>query len=40
MFEKYGKVIRCDVKNKGYGAAYAFLEYEDERDAEVNIIFI
>ena len=39
MFEKYGKVIRCDVKNKGYGAAYAFLEYEDERDAEVNIIF-
>jgi RNA recognition motif-containing protein len=37
VFEKYGKIIRCEVKNKGYGAAYAFLEYEDERDAEVYI---
>ncbi|ELU05591.1 hypothetical protein CAPTEDRAFT_222188 [Capitella teleta] len=32
-FEKYGRILRCDVK---YGAemAYAFLDFEDHRDAE------
>ena len=37
IFEKYGKVRRCDIKSKGFGSSYAFLEYEDERDAEVLI---
>jgi hypothetical protein len=36
VFEKYGRLLRCDIKNRGYGAAYCFLEFEDERDAEVN----
>lgn len=34
-FEKYGRLLRCDVKDKGYGTVYAFLEFEEERDAEV-----
>ena len=36
VFEKYGRLVRCDTKNRGFGAAYCFLEFEDERDAEVN----
>ena len=36
VFEKYGRLRRCDLKNKGFGATYAFLEFDDERDAEVN----
>ena len=36
LFEKYGRVVRCDVKDKGFGTIYAFLEFEDERDAEVE----
>ena len=34
-FDKFGKILRCDVKNKGFGAVYAFLEFDDDRDAEV-----
>jgi len=34
VFEKYGRLLRCDIKNRGFGAAYCFLEFEDERDAE------
>lgn len=37
IFDKYGKVRRCDIKSKGLGSSYAFLEYEDERDAEVAL---
>lgn len=33
-FDKYGRIERCDIKNRGEGAVYAFLEFEDERDAE------
>lgn len=33
-FDKYGRLIRCDLKNRGFGANFAFLEFEDERDAE------
>merc|ERR1719245_580039 len=33
-FDKYGRVERCDIKNKGNGSVFAFLEFEDERDAE------
>jgi RNA recognition motif-containing protein len=35
VFQKHGKIVRCDMKNKGYGPAYAFIEFDDERDAEV-----
>ncbi|XP_025085949.1 serine/arginine-rich splicing factor 7-like isoform X1 [Pomacea canaliculata] len=33
IFEQYGRLTRCDIK---YGAemAYAFVDYEDRRDAE------
>lgn len=37
IFDKYGKVRRCDIKSKGLGTSYAFLEYEDERDAQVSL---
>ncbi|XP_013773353.1 probable splicing factor, arginine/serine-rich 6 isoform X1 [Limulus polyphemus] len=33
IFEKYGKLLRCDVKY-GTGMAYAFVDYDDRRDAE------
>jgi len=34
VFEKYGRVVKCDVKSKGEGSTFCFVEYEDERDAE------
>lgn len=34
VFDKYGRVERCDIKNRGNGAVFAFLEFEEERDAE------
>lgn len=36
MFEKYGKIIDVDIKmpRSGSGPAFAFLEFEDYRDAE------
>lgn len=34
VFDKYGRLLRCDLKNRGFGANFAFLEFEDERDAE------
>lgn len=41
-FDKYGKLVRCEIKNKGMGASFCFLEFEEERDAEVfiRIIFV
>lgn len=30
-FERYGRLVRCDIPA---GRAYAFIEYEDERDAD------
>ncbi|KAH9372648.1 hypothetical protein HPB48_010145 [Haemaphysalis longicornis] len=33
VFERYGRLLRCDVKY-GTGMAYAFVDYEDHRDAE------
>jgi RNA recognition motif-containing protein len=36
VFDKYGKILRCDVKSKEFGASFCFLEFKDERDAEVN----
>ncbi|XP_013786254.1 serine/arginine-rich splicing factor 4-like isoform X2 [Limulus polyphemus] len=33
IFEKYGRLLRCDVKY-GTGMAYAFVDYDDRRDAE------
>ena len=39
LFDKYGKIIRCDVKSKDFGNSFCFLEFEDERDAEVNMHF-
>ena len=39
LFDKYGRVVRCDVKDKGFGPIYAFLEFEDARDAEVHSPF-
>ncbi|GAB6029994.1 RNA-binding protein 4B [Chamberlinius hualienensis] len=35
VFDKYGRLLRCDVKyGKGTGMAYAFVDYDDRRDAE------
>jgi RNA recognition motif-containing protein len=61
VFEKYGKILRCDIKNKGkgkkikkkrtcwrqyliifllkkkgMGPSFCFLEFEDEKIAEVK----
>ena len=33
-FDKYGRIIKCDLKNKGPGSSFCFVEFEDERDAE------
>ncbi|XP_064480930.1 probable splicing factor, arginine/serine-rich 5 [Ornithodoros turicata] len=33
VFERYGRLLRCDVKY-GTGMAYAFVDYDDHRDAE------
>ena len=38
VFDKYGRIVRCDVKSKGFGSSFCFLEYEDERDAEVILL--
>ena len=35
VFKRYGAIKQCQVKNKGFGPVFAFIEYEDERDAEV-----
>ncbi|GFQ89949.1 uncharacterized protein TNCT_687902 [Trichonephila clavata] len=47
VFEKYGRLLRCDVKygmfgstrkkssGVGTGMAYAFVDYDDKRDAEI-----
>jgi hypothetical protein len=40
VFDKYGRIVRCDVKSKGFGSSFCFLEFEDERDAEVIHLFI
>ena len=37
VFDTYGKILRCDIKSKGFGTSFCFLEFEDERDAEVFI---
>jgi len=34
VFEKYGRLNRCDLKNRGAGTAYCFVEFDEERDAE------
>ncbi|UYV69944.1 hypothetical protein LAZ67_7001286 [Cordylochernes scorpioides] len=33
VFEKYGRLLRCNMKYGG-GMAYAFVDYDDRRDAE------
>jgi RNA recognition motif-containing protein len=42
VFNKYGKLTRCDIKYvNGYaGTAYGFIAFEDDRDAEVRLPFI
>jgi arginine/serine-rich splicing factor 7 len=35
VFEKYGRIVKCDVKNKGPNS-FCFVEYEEQRDAEVK----
>ncbi|SBS84428.1 serine/arginine-rich splicing factor 1, putative (SR1) [Plasmodium ovale curtisi] len=32
-FRKYGTILKCDVKKTVSGAAFAFIEFEDARDA-------
>ncbi|CAA9988666.1 pre-mRNA-splicing factor, putative [Plasmodium knowlesi strain H] len=32
-FRKYGNILKCDVKKTVSGAAFAFIEFEDARDA-------
>lgn len=34
VFKRHGKILRCEVKNKGFGPVYAFIEFDDDRDAE------
>ena len=36
LFEKYGRITECDLKHprNGEGLAFAFIQYEDPRDAE------
>lgn len=31
LFDKYGKIVFCDLKNRGKGPPFAFLEFEDSR---------
>lgn len=38
VFDKYGRLVRCDLKNRGFGSIYAFLEFEKFEDAEVCLI--
>lgn len=35
VFKRYGEIKQCQLKNKGFGPVFAFIEFEDERDAEV-----
>ena len=37
VFDKYGRIARCSVKNSANGAVFAFIEYEDGNSAEVYI---
>ena len=37
VFDKYGRLLRCDLKNRGVGSIYAFLEFEKYEDAEVSL---
>ncbi|KAI4837805.1 serine/arginine-rich splicing factor 1 [Plasmodium brasilianum] len=32
-FRKYGTIVKCDIKKTVSGAAFAFIEFEDARDA-------
>ena len=34
MYKKFGPIVRIDLKTPSRPPAYAFVEYEDERDAE------
>ncbi len=34
MFYKFGKIRNLDVKKTASGAAFAFIEYDDPRDAD------
>jgi len=34
MYKKFGHIVRIDLKTPNRPPAYAFVEYEDERDAE------
>ena len=38
VFDKYGRIARCSVKNSANGAVFAFIEFEDENSAEVYIV--
>jgi RNA recognition motif-containing protein len=40
VFDKYGRLLRCEIKNKGMGSSFCFLEFEEEREAEVIIIYL
>lgn len=40
VFDKYGRMIKCEVKNKDTGASFCFIEFEQERDAEVFSHFL
>ena len=40
VFTKYGSLVRCDIKSKDVGQSFCFLEFEEERDAEVSIFHL
>eukprot|EP00243_Klebsormidium_subtile_P007839 TRINITY_DN3546_c0_g1_i1.p2 TRINITY_DN3546_c0_g1~~TRINITY_DN3546_c0_g1_i1.p2 ORF type:complete len:156 (-),score=12.30 TRINITY_DN3546_c0_g1_i1:492-959(-) len=34
LFARYGKIVRADLKARSDGSAFAFVEYDDYRDAD------
>ncbi len=33
VFDKYGRILKCEVKIKGQGSSFCFVEFEDDRSA-------
>ncbi len=33
VFDKYGRILKCEIKSKGHGSSFCFVEFEDDRCA-------